>query len=148
MKRHHALAHLSREHHGALILARLLQRNAPAYRGLPTDTEGKISYALHSYNTDLIKHFEAEEKVFNLVAGRHAGLDSMASIIIKEHLLLHQLFTALNNQPVSTKQLDDLGKLLEMHIRKEERELFPLIEESCSNDIMLAIDRLLTGQEV
>ena len=42
MKRHPTLAHLSREHQGALILAKLLQEDAPDYKGLPTDKNGKL----------------------------------------------------------------------------------------------------------
>ena len=45
MKRHESLAPLSREHHEGLILAQLLKKGAPAYRGLPTDLAGKLSYA-------------------------------------------------------------------------------------------------------
>ena len=71
MKRHPSLAHLSREHHGALILARLLQNNAPAYKSLPTDTAGKAVYALNFYEKELVKHFEAEEKAFTLVTGNN-----------------------------------------------------------------------------
>jgi hypothetical protein len=36
MKRHEALIPLSRDHHGTLILARLLRSDAPPYKGLPT----------------------------------------------------------------------------------------------------------------
>jgi iron-sulfur cluster repair protein YtfE (RIC family) len=41
--------------------------------------------------------------------------------------------------------LDELGKALEVHVRKEERELFPLIQESCSEELMIAIDTSLSS---
>ncbi|MEO7264876.1 MAG: hypothetical protein ABIW38_08185, partial [Ferruginibacter sp.] len=69
MKRHPSLISLSREHHGALILARLLQKNAPAYKGLPSDSNGKAVYALQFYKDELIQHFLQEEKVLALVKG-------------------------------------------------------------------------------
>ena len=43
MKRHEALAPLSREHHGTLILAQLLKKGAPVYKGLPDTDTGKAS---------------------------------------------------------------------------------------------------------
>ena len=40
--------------------------------------------------------------------------------------------------------LDTLGNALEIHIRKEERELFPLIEETCNEaELLTAIDNIL-----
>ena len=41
--------------------------------------------------------------------------------------------------------MDELGKALEIHVRKEERELFPLIEESCNEAQMKAIEHSLSS---
>ena len=146
MKRHPALAHLSREHHGALILSRLLQMNAPAYKGLPTDIEGKAIYAFKFYEEELIKHFEEEEKVLELVRGINEPLDLLVQAIFCEHQELHILFKSINNHPNDTTYPDELGKVLEIHIRKEERELFPLIETTCSEELMASIDTSLSFQ--
>ena len=145
MKRHPALAHLSRDHHGALILARLLQKDAPAYKGLPADAAGKTNYALQFYNDELVKHFTHEEKVFKLVAGIHSALDVLIRTIFDEHHDLHLLFKLIKEHPGIETHLDELGKALEMHIRKEERELFPLIQETCDEPMMMAIDKMLTS---
>lgn len=145
MKRHPSLAHLSREHHGALILARLLQNNAPAYKGLPSDAEGKAVYAIKFYNEELIKHFEDEEKILQLVKGNNAPLDLLVKIIFNEHQEFHVSFKSINNHPNIAVHLDELGKALEIHIRKEERELFPLIQETCSEELMTAIDKSLSS---
>lgn len=145
MKRHPSLAPLSREHHGALILARLLQKDAPAYKGLPSDTNEKAVYALKFYEKELIKHFEEEEKVLQLVTGVDAALDLLVETIFREHQELHILFKSINNHPGITAHLDELGKALEIHIRKEERQLFPLIQETCSEDLMTAIDKSLSS---
>lgn len=148
MKRHPALAYLSREHHGALILARLLQNNAPAYKTLPSDTEGKAQYALKFYKDELIKHFEEEEKVLKLVTGINGALDLLVQTIFREHQELHALFKSINNHPNVTVHLDELGKALEIHIRKEERELFPLIEKTCSENLMTTIDKSLSSSHL
>jgi len=146
MKRHPALAHLSREHHGALILARLLQNNAPAYKGLPTDTYGKAEYALNFYKKELVKHFEAEEKALTFVLGNNEAVDVMVQTIFSEHKALHILFEAIKNNAHLQAHLDTLGNTLEIHIRKEERELFPLIEETSSKEVLMAIDKSLSSQ--
>lgn len=144
MKRHPALAHLSRDHHDALILARLLQTNAPAYKGRPADIEGRALYALKFYKEELIKHFAEEEKALQLVIGVNEHLDQMVQTIFREHQELHTLFQSINSYADKTLLLDELGKALEVHVRKEERELFPLIEETCNKHLMAAIDQSLS----
>lgn len=146
MKRHPSLAHLSREHHGALILARLLQHNAPAYKSLPTDTFGKAEYALAFYEKELVKHFEEEEKALALVIGNNEPLDVMVQTILNEHQSLHAQFESIRNNTNLQVHLDALGNALEIHIRKEERELFPLIEETSSEAVLAAIDKSLSTQ--
>ena len=146
MKRHPSLAHLSRDHHGALLLARLLQQNAPVYKGLPTDTSGKVKYAEKFYAAELIPHFLAEEKALDLITGINKSLDLLVQTIILEHKELHHRFT---NIPTGTNlelYLDAAGKALETHIRKEERELFPMIQEHCGEVLMQQIEVCLTQQ--
>ena len=144
MKRHHSLAHLSRDHHGALILARLLQKKAPAYKGLPTDVAGKAAYAIKFYKEELVKHFAQEERALQLVKDINEPLDKMLQVILQEHVELHAAFQAITNNADLPEHLDELGKTLEIHVRKEERELFPLIEESCNEELMAAIDASLS----
>ena len=143
MKRHEALAPLSREHHGALIMAQLLKRNAPAYKGMPTDLAGKVLYATQFYNTHLIAHFAAEEKVFEKLKGISSLLDDGIKEIIEEHILLRKLFTEIDVQEDLVSYLDVLGHSLDKHIRKEERELFPLIEKEADETMLSSILPLL-----
>ena len=146
MKRHPALIPLSREHHGALILARLLQKDAPVYKGLPTDIQGKAEYAYKFYQEELVKHFEDEERVLKLVTGVESNLDLMIKTIYSEHQELHKLFQSIDNHPDLTSHLDQIGKTLETHVRKEERELFPLMQETCNEDLMIKVDKSLSPQ--
>lgn len=134
MKRHEALAPLSREHHGALILAQLIKRNAPVYRGLPTDTVGKIQYAIQFYQSDLLAHFKKEEAVLLKVKHCSSDVAAITEEIIAEHGLLKDMFLSLETATDSIAALDELGHLLQTHIRKEERILFPLIQEHCSEE--------------
>jgi len=143
MKRHPSLAPLSRQHHPALILSQLLKKNAPAYKGMPTDTEGKMLYATRFYQSDLVPHFADEEKVFEKLNNINPLLDAAIKEIVEEHVLLHQLFAGIPGQTDAVTYLDELGHTLEKHIRKEDRELFPMIEQLVDEATMISIDQLL-----
>ena len=140
MKRHETLAPLSREHHGALILARLLQKNAPAYKGLPEEPEAKAVYALNFFKTNLETHFNKEEILLHKVKKCNSAIEKLTGEIILEHLKLSAMFNALQDAKELPGTLDKLGTLLEDHIRKEERILFPLIQEYCPEEILKNIE--------
>ena len=145
MKRHIALIPLSHEHHDALILARLLQEGAPEYKGLPTELGPKAEYALDLYQKKLEKHFIQEEGMIPIVAGISQGLDALLEEMVQEHIVLRKLFAQLPAETNLLIPLDHLGKSLEFHIRKEERQIFPLIQECCSGEILNKIEILLSA---
>lgn len=143
MKRHEALAPLSREHHGALILAQLIKRNAPAYKGLPTTIIDKATYAILFYKDDLIKHFKKEEEMLKKVVPVHPSIAKVADEIVNEHQLLKQLFLSIKDAADQEAVLNELGNELDAHIRKEERILFPLIQQYCSEELLQKLQPLL-----
>jgi iron-sulfur cluster repair protein YtfE (RIC family) len=135
MKRHIALQPLTRDHHQGLILAQMIKKDAPQYRGMPADTEGKTEYTLNFYKTDLSKHFKDEEKIlFPFVKGKDESADLLIDEMISEHRKIEKLIDDLRTKNNSEELLDELGYLLESHIRKEERNLFPEIEKILSED--------------
>ncbi len=144
MKRHESLAPLSREHHDGLILAQLIKKNAPVYRGLPQSVEEKVRYVRQFYQYDMLKHFEKEEQMLQKIRPLSEQLSAAADTIEAEHKKLHELFSALSLPGDRKEQLNDLGMMLEAHIRKEEREIFPLIERSCSPELLQELQTLLT----
>ena len=77
MKRHDALAPLSREHHSALLLAQLLKKEAPAYKGMPTALNEKAAYALNIFTTKLQMHFKKEEEMLDKVKNVYIGIDKL-----------------------------------------------------------------------
>ncbi|MES2373896.1 MAG: hemerythrin domain-containing protein [Bacteroidota bacterium] len=144
MKRHSSIASLSREHHGALILARLLQKNAPPYKNLPTDLKEKAAYATDKYHTDLMGHFLAEEvSLLEQVSGINKSMDIIVEEIYAEHKELRSLFELIPASTNLKEDLNSLGLALENHIRKEERILFPLIQDNCDEDLLNHIQKLL-----
>lgn len=145
MKRHTSLIPLSREHHSALILAKSLQKDTPTYKGMPSDAEEKVKSAQKFYEEELIQHFEEEEKILKLIKGVNAAIDLLSETILREHEELKRLFKSLDTAKDLTVSLDTLGKMLENHIRKEERQLFPLIQESCDDQTMNEIEKAISG---
>ncbi len=131
MKRHETLVPLSREHHDALILARLLQKNAPVYKGLPEQPGAKAIYAVQFFKTNLQEHFSKEEALLHQVKKYNGEIKKLTEEIISEHL---------QDAKELSGAMDKLGILLEAHIRKEERILFPLIQEHCPEEILKTIE--------
>lgn len=144
MKRHEALIPLSRDHHGTLILARLLRSDAPPFKELPLEAKGKAEYALKHYREELLEHFEQEEKMIPMLKGVNATLDSLLACMKAEHQELHSLFNSINPDQELSAQLDVIGRALESHVRKEDRVIFPLIQESCTEELLNKLADIFT----
>ena len=143
MKRHEALAPLSREHHQTLILAQLLKKGAPAYKGLPDNPGDKAKYALEQFEKEIKKHFSNEEDILEKAKDCHASINRLAVEIVNEHHELTDLFLSLDAVPEPVDIMDKLAQKLEAHIRKEERVLFPLLQEHCPEELMQQIHMVL-----
>jgi len=143
MKRHEAIAPLSRDHHGTLLLAQLMKQHAPAYRGLPGNATDKAKYAQEQFESHIRQHFQLEETMLEKVRHIHPLITSLAAEIKAEHLELTALFQSLATANDPGTVMNKLAVKLEGHIRKEERILFPLLQEQCSEDILTEIHELL-----
>ncbi|MEO6490280.1 MAG: hemerythrin domain-containing protein [Ferruginibacter sp.] len=143
MKRHESLAPLSREHHKALILAQLLKKDAPDYKGLPTEPQDKLVYAIGLFNESLKEHFKKEEILIGRVEHCHEDIKQLGKDIKSEHQQFTECFMGLDKVENLADSMDALGRGLEMHIRKEERVLFPLIQKHCPEELLNEIASLL-----
>jgi iron-sulfur cluster repair protein YtfE (RIC family) len=146
LKRNKALHILSHDHHHGLLLAQLIKKGSPQYKNLPDTTEGKKDYSIRFYNDELIKHFEDEENIlFPVVKGKDVEIDNLFEEIITEHKKIKQLINRLESDEDIENILDELGSILESHIRKEERILFGKIQEILTEDELTALENQLTG---
>ena len=143
MKRDEALAPLSRDHHGTLLLAQLLKKNAPVYRGLPTEPKEKAKYAQEQFELHIKKHFQQEEMMLEKTKNCHPEINALTVEIKNEHQQLTALFKSLDNTADLENTLNILANLLQQHIRKEERVLFPLLQEHASPELLQDIHVLL-----
>ena len=142
MKRHSAIVPLSNDHHHALILAQAIKKNA-AKSGLGAKSIGeKVKATINAYNTELIPHFSHEEVLlFPIALGKDKELDKMIEDIMEEHDKIRIAVEFLKVENIEDN-LDAFGRLLEQHVRTEERILFPKIEEVVGDEEL----NILNGQ--
>jgi iron-sulfur cluster repair protein YtfE (RIC family) len=140
IKRHKSLQPLSRDHHQGLILAQLLKRNAPEYKGLPKNIEGKKDYTISFYKNELKQHFLDEENIlFPLAVNKNDELDILLEELLIEHREINYLIEKISSSSQPENLLDELGVKLESHIRKEERKVFVKIEAVLSDRELLEL---------
>jgi len=143
MKRDESLAPLSREHQKALLLAQLLKLDAPNYKGLPTSIAGKAEYALQVFSHDLLTHFTKEEQMLKLIMNYKPEIDVLIHEIFEEHEQLRNLFLNIPDSTDLKNDLATIGSVLDAHVRKEERILFPLLQQLCTPIQLQQIHELL-----
>jgi hemerythrin-like domain-containing protein len=140
VKRHPALAPLSREHHHELSLARGLRRAATA---APEQRFLAGTAYVEQFFGPTTDHFRREEEVVLPAYTRHAGPTPLVERILREHMELHGLARELRGQvaagEVAPETLAALGTLLHDHVRLEERELFEDIQRVVPDDELDAL---------
>jgi iron-sulfur cluster repair protein YtfE (RIC family) len=139
-KRHASLIPLTHDHHHALAQARRL-RIAAAGDG--ADLLGQSKEFFHFFHDETIEHFrEEEEIVFPLGEGDERAQRLLARVML-EHLQLHAGVSSLGAQidegKISPEVAIQLADALESHIRFEEGEVFPLLEQVVPQDRLDAI---------
>jgi hemerythrin-like domain-containing protein len=129
--RHPSLIPLSQDHHHGLALALRCRKQALG-QIKPMGAEGLCERAkefLDFYQAHLVPHFRAEEEaLFPLLRLAAPESEDMIDGLVQDHEKIRQSIPQLEGETGLAKLIFDLGDLLERHIRKEERELFPLFE--------------------
>ena len=125
MKRHPQLQDLSREHHGALKLARAARQAAESADA--GNVAALARCAVHLFAAELDPHFRVEEQGI-LVSLAQAGEYALVQRTLNEHEELRKLASALSAADAGT--LLRFADLLASHVRFEERELFEAAQDN------------------
>lgn len=129
--RHPSLVLLSHDHHHGLALALRCRKQALGQLR-PMGTAGLRERAkefVEFYRINLVAHFRAEEEIlFPLMRTAVPDCAALVSELLGQHEQLRQALSQVEAGRGLAKLIFDTGDLLERHIRKEERELFPLFE--------------------
>jgi iron-sulfur cluster repair protein YtfE (RIC family) len=144
--RHPSLIALSHDHHHGLALALRCRKQALG-RLKPMGAEGlrlRAQEFRDFFDKQLTPHFRAEEEV--LFPYMREALPQSAELLrdlVRDHDAFRQAVGRLTAATGLSKLIFDLGDLLERHIRREERELFPLFEKHIESS-----QAELIGQEI
>jgi hemerythrin-like domain-containing protein len=142
-RRSEALAGLSRDHHHALARALELKRSEES------DAMGAWERFVAFWEEEGNAHFAEEEDV--LLPAYAEVADPVQPVVVRtllEHLLIRAKIAAISAQPVpSVSELNQLGTWLELHVRLEERALFPLIEDALPEEALRELAKSLRSGE-
>jgi len=131
IKRSKELAPLSREHHDGLLFAWKINQ------GLANNTpvETMCNYTRWFWANHIKPHFKDEENVL----AKFLAIDNPLVLQMKkEHVQIRDLVISLDKEPdISTLKI--LSEFLNKHIRFEERQLFPFVEETLTPDQLNSI---------
>jgi iron-sulfur cluster repair protein YtfE (RIC family) len=125
MKRDNSLRTLSWEHHDGLVLTFRIERGLKYHR----NPQLIRKYLFHVWDNDLTHHFWQEEQVLPAVLQKSSEGGGLLAEMIRDHKWFERHVENLQGRnEVSEEELRQFAQRLNDHIRFEERELFPFIE--------------------
>lgn len=134
MKRSRQLASLSRDHHQALVIALRLRRAEDH-----TAEQAQADF-LDFWRSHGREHFRAEEEILLPAFAGHG--DPHHPLVLRalgDHVAIRHRADSLATAPVPPVLLHELGERLAAHVRFEEWELFPLVEQTLPPDALAAV---------
>lgn len=135
IKRHVALQPLSRHHMEALYLGVKLRRAGTEKSALTTE---ELVHEVKSFwDPDGERHFREEEEILLPTYAKYGDIKQEIIVdMLLEHVKIRSLVRTVTTEAVDVETLHALGELLETHIRKEERIIFPMIEKALPEDVL------------
>jgi hemerythrin-like domain-containing protein len=122
VKRAVALQPLSRDHLSALLCAKRMREAA--------EIDDAATAFRRSWDEEQ-HHFRLEEEVLLPYWAAYGALDDEAAArVLADHLAIRAAAVRLAEVGLSLAELRALGTRLHDHVRFEERELFPMIEQT------------------
>ena len=145
-RRHETLIPLTHDHHHTLAQARRLQ-DAAASTDM-TERRNISNDFVNFYMGRAVRHFHEEEELFFAPLIDLPNARELVIRAVSDHLRLHDLVRTVKRQltdgEVDAGLLARIADLLTEHVRFEEKELFPLVEQLVPEDQLL--DLATTGR--
>jgi iron-sulfur cluster repair protein YtfE (RIC family) len=138
LKRSEELQPLSRQHHNGLLFCLLLQKGIKK----AADAEVMKAFIQDFWYKDLQHHFQLEEQFLDPLQKKYDVLLEPLGRMMQEHYEIKNIINEISLNP-SYQSINELREKLDAHVRFEERMLFPLIEQTITNEERLAIGRVL-----
>jgi hemerythrin-like domain-containing protein len=146
MKRSPELRELSVQHHDALVAARTMRRAGEGAAPL----EAAVTRFMRAWHGEIRLHFQVEEEVLLPLFARAVPADDPLIIrTLTEHVLLRRVVYDLKEAAGEQRQqlAAEIGRVLNDHIRFEERVVFPAIETALAGPNLVELGRLLAEAE-
>jgi len=126
IKRNEHIVSLSKDHHVTLLFCWKI-RTALKHE---VAVDRMLSYVQYFWQQHMLPHFREEETILFLPVK-----DDKVQRAVIEHEQIREKIEALHIAGNDTKvQLAELANLVDAHVRYEERELFPHLEQVLTND--------------
>lgn len=126
MLRDKNLIPLSHQHQRALALCVRIDRAAP----IPaSDMAAWQAEVAQEFKSEISIHFAAEERILFPLARGFKELESLVEELLREHAELRARFARASELRLSSAELKQFAQMLSTHIRKEERQLFELLQQ-------------------
>lgn len=139
-QRHPALIPLASDHYAGLSLALRLQQSGKTPSPLWSDDHRfQAGYVVSFFEKELRHHFEVEETVlFPLAQEFVPEARALVGNLLSDHRAMESSVKQLCRVEESdlAHKLKEFGLLLEEHIRREDRELFPMFETKASPEVL------------
>lgn len=131
MKRNENIVKLSRDHHSGLLCSWKIRQ------GIKKEIESERikKYILYFFEHHLKDHFREEEEILCPYLE-----DEYTERIRSEHQQINELIAKIETSETSSL-LPAFADLLEQHIRFEERNWFPHLEEKLDNSTLIKIGK-------
>ena len=141
-KRDQALVPLSHDHHHALVIAMLLRRASDE------NAAGTSHAFLDFWKSDCSDHFRVEEEELYPVFAAGQGADNPLLLqALDDHAQIRAIAASLEaGDQAGGEELNRLGEILATHVRLEEREIFPLVEQALPADELAALGERIGAQ--
>ena len=126
MKRDEQLQPLSHQHHNGLMAALLLKKGVDK----KADPAVMNDFIVSVWNNELRNHFIKEEVYLHPHVLQIPSLMDKYELMKKEHHQIRHVVDAIRSGNSAVEHITEFYTLLEKHIRFEERDLFPFIQEN------------------
>jgi iron-sulfur cluster repair protein YtfE (RIC family) len=105
----------------------------------------KAGHAVRFFESELVIHFQAEEELLFPAMAELEGAPPIVEELLAQHETIRRLYDQLQKpEPGSlSSTLKEFADTLEAHIRKEERELFPIYEQQASPETIVRVERAI-----
>ena len=138
IKRHESMQPLSRHHHHALMTALNIRKVLEAGEVTEEQLESLRHDCLEFWDKDGNEHFREEEEILMPAYARYASVrhEEMIEMLL-EHVQIRALYAAIRERDGDmAEHFRNLSEALDRHVRREERIIFPMMEEALPEDAL------------